>query len=194
MATHRAQTTISLGASEICWVWIIWPPPARYPPLAEYRAIPRVRTTSFSTSSQTHMAGPVLARAASVIRLASILPAQLAFHRSNPDWRGRWQAGRSIVNMRGGIPPPFGWPEPSRALDSGSNGPRGLLGWSRIGAQVVRARARGRVLALAAVSGPAVGFVVAQTPGHSPPQASANFHLALSLGCQKANAWLPPVW
>jgi hypothetical protein len=54
-------------------------------------------------------------------------------------------------------------------------------------------RARGRVPALAAVSGPAVGFVFAQTPGCSPPQTSGNFHLALSLGCQKANAWLPPV-
>ncbi len=43
-------------------------------------------------------------------------------------------------------------------FDSSSNGPRGLLGWSRIGAQAVRAR--GRVPALAAVSGPAVGLVV----------------------------------
>src|SRR6266478_1375752 len=34
----------------------------------------------------------------------------------------------------------------------------GLLGWSRIGAQAVQAR--GRVPALAAVSGPAVGLVV----------------------------------
>src|SRR6516162_5445630 len=76
----------------------------------------------------------------------------------------------------------------------------GLLRWSRIGAQVVRARGRvpgwvpEQVPALAAVSVPAVGLVVAQTPGRSPPQTSGNFHLALSLGCQKANAWLPPVW
>src|SRR6266852_6156303 len=39
-----------------------------------------------------------------------------------------------------------------------SSVPRGLLGWSRIGAQAVRAR--GRVPALAAESGPAVGLVV----------------------------------
>ena len=76
----------------------------------------------------------------------------------------------------------------------------GLLRWSRIGAQVVPARGRvpgwvpGQVPALAAVSVPDVGLVVAQTPGRSPPQTSGNFHLALSLGCQKANAWLPPVW
>src|SRR5215471_19879348 len=76
----------------------------------------------------------------------------------------------------------------------------GLLRWSQIGAQVVRARGRvpgwipGQVPALAAVSVPAVGLVVAQTPGRSPPQTGGNFHLALSLGCQKANAWLPPVW
>ena len=84
-------------------------------------------------------------------------------------------------------------------FDSGSNGPPGLLGWSRIGVRVVRARGRvpvrvpERVPALAAVSVPAVGLVVAQTPGRSPPQTSGNLHLALSLGCQKANAWLPPV-
>src|SRR5215472_6428365 len=84
----------------------------------------------------------------------------------------------------------------------------GLLRWSQIGAQVVRARGRvpgwipgqvpgwipGQVPALAAVSVPAVGLVVAQNPGRSPPQTGGNFHLALSLGCQKANAWLPPVW
>jgi hypothetical protein len=43
-------------------------------------------------------------------------------------------------------------------FDSRSNGPRGLLGWSWIGVQAVRAR--GRVAALAAVSGPAVGLAV----------------------------------
>jgi hypothetical protein len=49
-------------------------------------------------------------------------------------------------------------PSLAAIFDSSSNGPRGLLGWSRIGAQAVRAR--GRVPALAAVSGPAVGLVV----------------------------------
>jgi hypothetical protein len=38
----------------------------------------------------------------------------------------------------------------------------GLLGWSRIGAQAVQAR--GRVPALAAVPGPAVGLVVVDRP------------------------------
>lgn len=94
--------------------------------------------------------------------------------------------------------PCSGWPEPSRAVNSASNGPRGLLGWSRIEVLVVRAQGRvpGLVPARAGVvSGPAVGFVVAQTPGRSQPETSVNLHFALSSGCQKkANAWLPPVW
>lgn len=44
-------------------------------------------------------------------------------------------------------------------MGTGSVGPiLGLLGWSRTGVQAVQAR--GRVAALAAVSGPAVGLVV----------------------------------
>jgi NAD(P)-dependent dehydrogenase (short-subunit alcohol dehydrogenase family) len=49
-------------------------------------------------------------------------------------------------------------PSLAALFDSSSSVPRGLLGWSRIGAQAVRAR--GTVPALAAVSGPAVGLVV----------------------------------
>src|SRR6266853_3118996 len=42
---------------------------------------------------------------------------------------------RTQLTGGGGMPALFSWPEPSRAVDSSSSVPRGLLGWSRIGAQ-----------------------------------------------------------
>ncbi len=65
---------------------------------------------------------------------------------------------RTQLTGGGGMQRCSAGPTLAALFDSSSSVPRGRLYWSRIGAQAVRAR--GRVPALAAVSGPAVGLVV----------------------------------
>src|SRR5438093_674670 len=106
--TLPARTTTSPGACEIFSVSITWPPPARCRRLVESTAMPRARTTSFSTSRQTRTAARATANRGSVIRRARIPPARRLFLPFSPE-RTRLAIGGAFIHpgRRALAAPPF---------------------------------------------------------------------------------------